>query len=91
MSKDTGWLKVLAVVVNIAAIVLPPLGYVIHQQDEIKDSQRDLRAEIKVLKGRLIWGNVIPMGTRSVSNLADFSDLVDHLKEVNEFENGKGD
>lgn len=87
--KNGGWLKVLAVVISISAVVMPPLGYLIHQQDQIKDSQRDMRAEITILKERLAWSGVIPVDTRSLITTKDWLDLVDHIRERNEAERGK--
>ena len=85
-----GWLKVLAVVISILAVVMPPLGYVIHQQDQIKDNQRDLRTEIKILKDRLAWSGVIPTGTHTLEKTEDWIELAKHIRMLSELEEPVG-
>ena len=87
MTKSNGgWLKVLAVVISILAVVMPVLGYVIHQQDQIKDRQRDMQTDMTILKDRLAWSGVIPVDTRSLSTTKDWLDLADHIRERNKVE-----
>lgn len=87
--KNGGWLKVLTVVISIVVMIAPILGYIIHQQDEIKDCQRDMQTDMTILKERLAWSGVIPVKTRSLITTKDWLDLADHIRERNEAEKRK--
>lgn len=74
--KNGGWMKVLVIVISIAAIVLAPAGYLIKQNDQIKDGQRELKYEIDILKTRLVLSGAIPPDPRELETPRDWVEFI---------------